>query len=438
MNPTRAILITLLAAALVRLAALDLRPMHADEAIVAEITTALRQTGSWKYHAADYHGIVLPALAACVPFELTERTIRLVPALAGVGLAVFVAAATRSLPAGLLVALSPAMVYWSRFSIPEMILALLSAGWLAVVRSEDLRSWPYAGVLAGAMLATKETAVLAFIAATAAWKISKLPAPGFRKVLMMSALAAAIALAVLTSGFRQWDQLALMPAAAMTRAAGAGHQHPPWWHFSVLRWELLAIPLAALCWKRDRFLSAYSVTLALLYCAIPYKTPWCAVQFWWPVLALAGSRLKPAYALAGIFAAVTLFTSFIHPASPANSYVYAQTLPEALQIPRRIHALGGENTTVQFFSTQNLWPLPWYLRNVRQQQWRREIDFNATPAPLIAVTPELEPGLTEWLYEKQPPGERELYMNVFQKPVFLRPGVEVRLYCSKRLWDASQ
>lgn len=438
MNPPRTILITLLAAAVVRLAALDLRPMHADEAIVAEITATLRQTGNWKYHAADYHGIVLPALAAAVPFEFTEGTIRLVPALAGIGLAVFVLATTRSLPAGLLAALSPAMVYWSRFSIPEMILALLSAVWLTVVRSKDLRSWAYAGVLAGAMLATKETAVLAFFAAAAAWKISNLPPSDFRNVLKMSALAAAIALAVFTGGFRQWDQLAMMPAAIITRAAGAGHEHPAWWYFPVLRWELLAIPLAALSWKQDRFLASYSVTLALIYCAIPYKTPWCAVQFWWPVLALAGSKPKPAYALAGIFAAVTVFTSFIYPASPANPYVYAQTLPEALQIPRRIQALGGRETTVQFFSTQNLWPLPWYLRNVRQQQWRREIDFSARPAPLIVVTPELEPKLTEWLYETQPSGERELYMNAFPNPVFLRPGVEVRLYCSKRLWDASQ
>jgi len=46
---------------LVRWIALDLRPMHADEAILADMTSTLRLRHSWAYKAADYHGPILPA-----------------------------------------------------------------------------------------------------------------------------------------------------------------------------------------------------------------------------------------------------------------------------------------------------------------------------------------------------------------------------------------
>jgi hypothetical protein len=428
MTPRTSAALVLFTSILARWIALDARPMHADEAILADITATLRLHHSWTYSAADYHGPVLPTLGAAVPFEISEITLRSVPVVAGIALAIAVGHIF-GLPAGLLVALSPALVYWSRFYIPEMLLALFSALWLfSIQQARTTRQWAVAGSIAALMLATKETALLAFLAAAAAWVLARRPAPQSRHLALMSLIAAALAAAFLTIGFRQWNQLPLLPSALLTRAAGAGHEHPIWWYFSVLRWELLAIPLAALAWKRDRFLASYALVLAALYSLIPYKTPWCAVQFWWPVLVLAAAKPKPAYALSAVFAAVTLFT--------ANPYAYAQTLPEALEVPKRIAALAGPTTPIQFFSTQNLWPLPWYLRTVNQQQWRRDVDFAARPAPLILVTPELEPKLTEWLYEKQPPGERELYMNVFRQPVFLRPGVEVRVYCAKRLWES--
>lgn len=429
MKPRAGLFLVLLAALSVRFILPAARPMHADEAILADITSSLRQTGAWQYDASDYHGLMLPALGASGPSVQSEGSLRMAPAIAGTALALFITA-TVGVPAGLLVALSPAMVYWSRFFIPEMLLALFSALWLYTLRSRDLAAWKAAGILAAAMLATKETAILSFAAAAAAWLVTKTPAPPLKSFLLMCGLAAFLGLAVFTSGFRDWTQLALLPQSLLNRAANPGHAHPSWWYFSVLRWELFAIPLAALVWKRDRFLSAYTLVLALLYCLIPYKTPWCAIQFWWPVLALAGQTAKWAYPLATVFAGVTLFTSLLHPASPSNPYAYAQTLPEALQIPDRLVSLSGGRHTIQFFSTQNLWPLPWYLHKVKDQQWRRDVDFNTTPAPIIVVTPELETKLAEWLYERRPPGQRDLYANVFPKPIYLRPGVEVRVYCT--------
>jgi hypothetical protein len=42
------------------------------------------------------------------------------------------------------------------------------------------------------------------------------------------------------------------------------------------------------------------------------------------------------------------------------------------------------------------------------------------------------------LYEGPPPGERELYMTMFDAFVELRPQVEVRGYVAKSLWDRSR
>jgi predicted membrane-bound mannosyltransferase len=420
MKPSAGLLLVLLAALAIRVVLPTARPMHADEAILADITDTLRVSHSYRYNAADYHGPALPFFGAILPA---------VPAIAGATLALFITA-TLGVPAGLLIALSPAMVYWSRFYIPEMLLALFSALWIYTLRSRELALWRAAGILAAAMLATKETAILAFIAAAAAWVLTRTPPPPRKPFLLLCSLAAFLGLAAFTSGFRDWTQLALLPQSLLNRAGSPGHAHPFWWYFSVLRWELLAIPLAALAWRKDRFLAAYALSLALLYCLIPYKTPWCAVQFWWPVLALAGQTAKWPYPLAAIFGVVSIFTSLLYPASPSNPYAYAQTLPEALAIPERITALAAGRHKVQFFSTQNLWPLPHYLRGVKDQEWSRDVDFNSTPAPIVVVTPELEPKLTEWLYERRPPGERSLYMRVFEKPVFLRPGVEVRVYCA--------
>jgi hypothetical protein len=50
----------------------------------------------------------------------------------------------------------------------------------------------------------------------------------------------------------------------------------------------------------------------------------------------------------------------------------------------------------------------------------------------------MEPDLIRKLYESPPPGERELYMQMFPEYVELRPGVEIRGYVSKQLWDRLQ
>src|SRR5512137_1494953 len=77
----------------VRLASLDLRPMHHDEANQAVRFGQLLETGEYRYDRNDHHGptlyyLTLPVARArgqATLASIDERTLRLVPALFGVG-----------------------------------------------------------------------------------------------------------------------------------------------------------------------------------------------------------------------------------------------------------------------------------------------------------------------------------------------------------------
>ena len=61
--------------------------------------------------------------------------------------------------------------------------------------------------------------------------------------------------------------------------------------------------------------------------------------------------------------------------------------------------------------------------------------FRSPNAPVILATPDMEPALESKLYEQPPPGQREMYMNLFDQYAGLRPRVEIRGYIAKPLWD---
>jgi hypothetical protein len=128
------------------------------------------------------------------------------------------------------------------------------------------------------------------------------------------------------------------------------------------------------------------------------------------------------------------------PADPRNPYVYAHTGTDVFRIVDRLQALArahpdGSAMPLQIISRENLWPLPWYLRGLSGVQWWNGVSTEAESAQVILVTPEMEPALVRKLYDLPPPGERELYMSIFEEPVELRPRVELRGFAAKTLWD---
>ncbi|MEW5900175.1 MAG: phospholipid carrier-dependent glycosyltransferase, partial [Acidobacteriota bacterium] len=161
-------------------AKLDFRPMHHDEANQALKFGTLLEEGKYSYDKSDHHGPSLYYLT--LPFawvstaktlaELSENTLRLVTTSFGLGtillLLLFIPWLQRwgVFWSGLCLALSPAVVYFSRFYIQETLLVFFLVGLIAALWRYRLRpSWGWAaaaGLFAGMMYATKETAVVAF------------------------------------------------------------------------------------------------------------------------------------------------------------------------------------------------------------------------------------------------------------------------------------
>jgi len=360
-------LLIVLGAAVFRLVGLGLRPMHHDEANQALKFGALLERGDYRYDKADHHGpslyyLSLPfarALGADRLAALSERTLRLVPACFGIGailLLLFLVPLIGKeavLWGALGLAVSPVMVYFSRFYIQETLLLFFLVGFIvALCRYKRRPSWAWAvaaGVFAGMMYATKETSVIAFGSIAAAFLLASLfkekkgrdeatrdkpkeanlsPqaderqgfAPGKRTwIHLMIGFGTAILVSLLlfTSFFqnpRGWLDSILSFKVYFARAGEAGfHVHPWSYYLQTLTFsksgsgplwsEGLILVLAAVgivaAFKRRanngtdrlflRFLVFYTLLSTAAYSLIPYKTPWNILPFYLGFVLLAGS-----------------------------------------------------------------------------------------------------------------------------------------------------
>ncbi len=178
-----AMLVVVAGALALRLPQLGLRPLHNDEAVNAVKVSALWSEGRYAYDPDEYHGPTLhyaslPFLSlsgAGSPDKLTDAQLRLAPVAFGAGLVLLCflfgsglgrAAATW---AAIFTAVSPAMVFYSRYFIHEILLVFFTALALAAAwRYWQTRAWTWAlitGAAVGLMWATKETFVFVLVAA---------------------------------------------------------------------------------------------------------------------------------------------------------------------------------------------------------------------------------------------------------------------------------
>lgn len=374
-----ALLLLLAAAALAfRFPQLGERPMHADESVHALKFGELWEKGDYRYDPNEFHGPTLYYAALPVVrllgrhtyADITEADYRLTIVLFGAGLLLLLWLLADGLgwPAALCAAvlfgLSPAFVFYSRYYIQETLLAfftlgMLGCGWRYAVSRRP--AWLLAaGLCAGLMLASKETAVLAFAAAGAALALpallarrSKAPASGdavcpSSHLPIPRHLAGAILVALATAFFFLSGNLR-HPVAAfdyvrsftpwMHRAGGQTlHVHPWNYYLGILLYshpprspvwtEALSVGLAlvalVVAFARPRalpahvnpalvrFLALYTVFLTAIYSAIPYKTPWCLLSFLEGMILLAGVGAAtlvtraPGWPLKGIVALLLL------------------------------------------------------------------------------------------------------------------------------------
>jgi uncharacterized protein (TIGR03663 family) len=465
----------LTAAALLRLFGLAERPMHADEAILADRFGTLLEHGEFRYDPAEYHGpllayATLPAAwfsRASRYADLSETVIRAVPAAFGLALVVlsFLIGNSFSKTAGLLAALftafSPALVYYSRYYIPEMLLVCFSAALLfcgiRFARCQSIAWAAAAGTFAGLMYATKETAVLVFCAMAAGLLLLR-PRIPLRCLLAAAAAAAVVALA-LYSPAGVWDSIRAFAIYAERGFTASLHAHPWHYYFGLLIRSgeaVFLVPAVAILPRvivKDKltgFLLVYATILTLLYSALRYKTPWCLSGFlhgWILLAAIAAAQIvnrrgRLAAWAAGVLSLLLVAQAWRYgisvPADPDNPYVYAHTLPDVYRIRDGVAAVArrhpsGKDLPVDIFSTENWWPLPWYLRKYPNVRWWQGAPEKVVPGPLVLLSPAEEDAVATALYENRPAGDRELYGRLFDGTVWLRPGVEVRGYVALSL-----
>jgi uncharacterized protein (TIGR03663 family) len=486
---------------------LDQRPMHNDEAVNGIKFGQLWEHGSYKYDPNEHHGpsiyyatLVLNRLTGAPEDfdQFSESRLRFTTVVFGVGLILLLPLVSDGLGrkatvwAALFTAVSPAMVFYSRYYIHEALLTFftflaLAGGW-RYWRSRKIGWALLAGAGVGVMHATKETFVITLAAAALALGLNQLwnrwvdatapPAPArhlsLKHLTAAVAVWLAVALLLFTSFFTNAAGLldsVLTYLPWLRRAEGASpHIHP--WYFYLHRllffhaakgpvWsEALILALAAVgAWAAFarkgladasasfvRFLALYTFALTAAYSLISYKTPWCLMCFWHSMILLAGvgaawlirSARKRVLRLtldvlllagAGHLAWQAWQANTTYAADRSNAYVYAQTSPDLLNLVRKVEALAqihpqGTQMVVKVMAPDgDYWPLPWYLRNLKQVGWWEQLPADPF-APVMIVSAQLRAALDE--------KKTHLMIGYFQ----IRPQVFLELYVDVKLWQA--
>ena len=412
----------LLLAAVLRLVWLDLKAPHFDEGINGWFTDQMRTQGTFKYNPENYHGpwhfyvlflsqnllgrniwaLRLPAVTA---------SLLMIPAL-------FLFARWLGRPAvrwaALAFAVSPACVFYGRYSIHETWFALACAlftwGVFALWLERDRAGlWATVAGLTG-MLLNKETYIIHTVSLLAAgvvaagWNHLSPLRPATRRATTRgwstreAWMAAGISLFLLvffySGNFLHWSGW-LGPFQAMvewtkTGTAGNGHEKGAYdllpfvsyyWVALLARYEWPA--LAGLIWSVryawpsaavPRLLAIYAAGILAAYSLVPYKTPWCIVSIMWPWFLFFGLAITATGKIRGRVAGVLLLTVSLGMTLKLNfwdfederePYVYVQTYRSIVRLTSPLLQLAAADP--RYYDTpvaiylDSYYPLPWVL-----------------------------------------------------------------------------
>jgi uncharacterized protein (TIGR03663 family) len=485
-----------------RLPRLDIRPMHTDEAVHAVKFGALLEQGVYRYDRAEYHGPTLNYLTL-LPAWLTgrrtlidvdETTLRIVPAGAGILLILLLYMMGRkgSLAAPLaafFAAVSPAMTFYSRYYIQEMLLVLFSVAFLCAaffaLQTARARWAAAAGIAAGLMYATKETSIIAFgvcgLSLLAVMFVgadrTRLSGRQFFRIAVAFVLPAALVIGAMFSSFGTnlpgiIDAFSGWPVY-LNRAGDHGpHIHPWYYYVSILFWShdegfpvwteatilVLGVLGLVIAWKERNetqhglerlnfFFAVFTVLLFAVLSVIPYKTPWVILTPFAGLIVMAGiggswllergTRIRLTAGILMILLGAHLAfqayaASFVYAESPANPYVYAQAVSDVRMLGEKIHALSpgipGGPTVQVIVPEHDYWPLPWYFRDLSSVGWWDSLPESLPRADVYVTTAEQEAALAGALYRSGTPGSQPLFVPLVDRPIFLRPGKEIRIF----------
>jgi len=460
-------------AATFRLKDLAKRPMHTDEAVHAVKFGMLLEEGYYRYDPNEYHGptlnyfTLIPVWLSSIHkfVDVQETTLRIVPAFFGIVLVLLTWFLVKGLGntavyfSAFFTAISPAMVFYSRYYIQEILFICFIFGFLiSVYRYLEKPSIPWAisaGLFLGLMHATKETFVIFLFAMLLSLGLLIVTQKDFRhqffrfiksiniKHVLIFILSSVIISVLFFSSF-------------FTNLKGI---------IDSVAWAIVGVYASfsnriKVLFNKEllKFITFYTIILTFVFSAIPYKTPWNILGFLHGYILLAGIGISFIWQLVNkkvyrIIFFIFLFLGFcylmlqsiraidVYCASPLNPYVYSHPDMQIYDLIDQVDEIvraqpEGNNIYIEvIYPESNYWPLPWYFRKYPNVGWWDHVEESIPAAPIILIAPELESALIHKLYELPPPGKRDLYIPLFENYFELRPGAEIRGYVRKDVWD---
>ena len=365
----------LLTGGFLRLYDLSLVPLHHDEGVNGNFLVQLVRDNFYRYNPENYHGPSLYYFAAIIPwtvkflfgqqaqnaYGLTTFSIRLVPALFGLGTIWLVLMLRRrlgtigTLAAAAFLAVSPGAVYLSRYFIHESLFVFFTLGIVvASLKYYDERHAIYlilAAVSAALLFATKETWIISvgvlFIALVSTqisrrlWRILGLDgkqgkarsasgsaanlSEGIQATvdrlggkisiavwsLVAVAVFAAIGVLFYSSFGTNWQGVSdsLKTFQVWTKTGQTAHVHE-WWTYIKWLWEeespllVLGAIGAAIAVLRPGnslalFCALWAFGILAAYSLVPYKTPWLTLNIIVPLALISGYAFQAIYQYGG-------------------------------------------------------------------------------------------------------------------------------------------
>ena len=460
------VLLALFLAGFYRLPYLDVRPMHADEAILGVKFIDFAQTGHFDYDPADYHGPVLHYLARAYGWvagwsdfsKLGEAELRRVVVVCSLLLLLATLLLGDALgrlatsSAMLLMAVSPMMVFYSRYFIMEVpfvlwLMLLMASCW----RYSQSKNWLWlllAGACIGLLHATKETFIINLCAMLCGWIAVRVLGFSFepqgasfsssrkqssaRPWLIVALIAVFVSVALFSGFFHHWEDVRESVTTYgnyLKRSGGAGHEKPWHYYLGLLCWqqegygyiwsEALIVGLALIgalhsllgnFQKQERlqgfrvFLAVYALAALVAYSSLAYKTPWVILSVQHALTLLAGLGLQAVVGtlrgsfsrfvvgslfLAGIYHLCLQTMRTIHDprGKISNPYMYSHTGTRALELARLLRELStfaGDGFTLQCYTRDAGWPLPWYLRDLKHTTFGVDMPESLSASVIVA------------------------------------------------------
>ena len=421
----------LLVAAVLRTVLVDIKPPHFDEGINGWFADQMRINGFYHYDPTNYHG-PLHFYAVFLSQTLFGRNLwalrlpAIIPALLAVWALLryrefFGTTAARWAAAAM--AVSPAFVFYGRYSIHESWMVLFSILLLWAVLGlweKGERRFLFTLILAlTGMILTKETYVVhvgcLILAGGVLWAWQKvLPSrPAFpiaRQFWSGRDLGNSLALALLaivffySGNFLDWAGLKGLyetyAAWFHTGVQAGGHEKNTfrlwdkdwlnyYWVALMARYEWPALAGLLACARyvvpsdaRLRYVAISAGGVLMAYSIIPYKTPWCIISILWPFYLILGAiiqeasttfkaskLLRPATLAAFLLLAISLGMSirlnFFHFTNEKEPYVYVQTYAEIETLTKPLLEMAAKDPRAYHLRGQSVlesyYPLPWIL-----------------------------------------------------------------------------